>query len=218
MSAHVQILDYGSGNLFSVKQSLNRAAPELKVATSSEYKRGKVDGLILPGVGSFSSAQKILRKNRKAILADLSERKIPVLGICLGMQLMFEDSEEGKGSGLGLFPGKIRRFQSVPGVKVPHMGWDKVDLETGATKKSEYCKGLPSEGWGYFAHSFYPGQVARSEVNAYTEYGDQSFASIIQKGNILGTQFHPEKSGDFGFRIISNFAKQVVEGSGDSPK
>jgi len=140
--------------------------------------------------------------------------KMPTLGICLGMQLMFEESEEGKGRGLGLFPGKVRRFQVGRGVKVPHMGWDKVELKE-AAKQSEFCRSLPSEGWGYFAHSFFPERVASSEINALTEYGRRSFPSIIQKGSILGTQFHPEKSGDFGFRIISNFAEAAVAHSGE---
>ncbi|HXC62121.1 MAG TPA: imidazole glycerol phosphate synthase subunit HisH [Nitrospiria bacterium] len=214
MCALIQILDYGSGNLFSVKHSLHRASPELEVAISSDYEKGKVDGLILPGVGSFPSAQKILGKNRKAILHDIAERKLPALGICLGMQLMFEESEEGKGKGLGLFPGKVKRFQTASGVKVPHMGWDKVEVKSQATKQSEYSMGLPSKGWGYFAHSFFPEEVVNSEVIAFTKYGHQRFASIIQNGNILGTQFHPEKSGDFGFRIISNFAMRVLARSG----
>jgi glutamine amidotransferase len=218
MCALIQILDYGSGNLFSVMRSLNRASPQLKVRISSEYKKGQVDGVVLPGVGSFSSAQKLLGKNRKSILSDILEKKMPILGICLGMQLMFEKSEEGKGSGLGLFPGNVKRFQPFPGVKVPHMGWDQVNVKSQAIKKSQYCRGLAAGGWGYFAHSFFPEHVADSYVNASTEYGRQKFASIIQKENIVGTQFHPEKSGDFGFRIISNFAKEVIADAGDDTR
>jgi glutamine amidotransferase len=216
LCAQIQILDYGSGNLFSIKRSLNRASPKLRVRISSEYKKGKVDALILPGVGSFPSAQKLLGKSRKAILTDISEKRMPILGICLGMQLMFEKSEEGKGNGLSLFPGNVKRFQPFPGVKVPHMGWDQVNVEAQAIVKSEYCRGLAAGGWGYFAHSFYPEHVAAPFTNALTEYANQRFASIIQKENIVGTQFHPEKSGDFGFQIISNFAREVISHAGDN--
>jgi imidazole glycerol-phosphate synthase subunit HisH len=214
MCALIQILDYGSGNLFSIRESLKRAAPNLKVAISSNYKQGSVDGLILPGVGSFPSAQRILGKNKKAILCDVSEKRMPILGICLGMQLMFEESEEGDGRGLGLFSGNVVRFDRNPGVKVPHMGWDRVKLSPNVTKNSEFCEGLSNKGWGYFAHSYFAESVEDLCVRASTEYGPQTFASIIENENILGTQFHPEKSADFGFKIISNFAESVRSRSG----
>ena len=103
MTTVIQVLDYGSGNLFSIMDALSRVSPKIKVKVSSKYRRSNVDGLVLPGVGSFTSAQRILGANRTAILADVKERKMPILGICLGMQLMFEKSEEGPGRGLELF-------------------------------------------------------------------------------------------------------------------
>jgi len=210
MSALIQILDYGSGNLFSIKESLNRAFPRLKVRISSDYKKGIVDGLVLPGVGSFSSAQRLLDKNRSAILEDVATRKMPILGICLGMQLMFEKSQEGKGRGLSLFKGDIVRFEPGMRVKVPHMGWNRVELIREARDQSDFCSGLPSSDWAYFAHSFFPETVNDQFLSALTEYGGKKFPSIIQKENILGTQFHPEQSGGFGFKIISNFANKVI--------
>ena len=209
MNALIQILDYGSGNLFSIKESLRRAAPDLRVVISSNYKKGSVEGVILPGVGNFSSAQRILTKNKETSLADVSERRLPILGICLGMQLLFQESEEGPGSGLGLFSGKVVRFNHTSGVKVPHMGWDRVNLVPRATKKREFFAGLSKQGWGYFAHSYFADRVRDEFVMASTEYGGREFASIIQNENVVGTQFHPEKSADFGFQIISSFVQRV---------
>ncbi|MDA4111907.1 MAG: imidazole glycerol phosphate synthase subunit HisH [Thaumarchaeota archaeon] len=217
MCALIQILDYGSGNLFSIKDSLNRVSPQLKVKISTDYEEGRMDGLVLPGVGSFSSAQRLLVKNRPAILRDVSTKKMPILGICLGMQLMFEKSEEGKGIGLKLFKGNVVRFESKQNLKVPHMGWNRVLLKKDAMDNSNFCYDLPASDWAYFAHSFFPEATDGNFINATTRYGNQTFPSIIQNDNIVGTQFHPEKSGDFGFKIISNFARAVISQAEKDP-
>jgi imidazole glycerol-phosphate synthase subunit HisH len=210
--ATAQILDYGSGNLFSIANALKRASPDLKVKLSSSYKRGSVDGLVLPGVGSFPSAQKILGENRERILADVSANRIALLGVCLGMQLMFDSSEEGEGVGLGIFRGNVVRFKSRPGLKVPHMGWNTVSLSSSADD-SKLCRGLSDGEWAYFVHSFFPLPKKRSIVRAWTEYGGRRFASIVEEKNVFGTQFHPEKSHAAGAKLLKNFVRAVKKKS-----
>jgi glutamine amidotransferase len=206
MPALIQVLDYGSGNLFSIKDALSRVSPEIKVRVSSKYRRGGADGLVLPGVGSFSSAQKILGENRDAILEDA--REMPLLGVCLGMQLMFEKSEEGRGRGLDLFDGQVVKFRPEPNLKVPHMGWNTLRI---SNLKSLLCKGLSAEEWVYFVHSFYPSPQDESIVSAWTTYGTQRFPAVVERSNVFGTQFHPEKSSKAGFKLIKNFARCVLD-------
>jgi len=212
MRALIQILDYGSGNLFSVKDSISRAAPDLEIKTSSEYVSGQPDGLVLPGVGSFSSAQRILRKVKPDIKRDAERSGMPVLGICLGMQLMFQKSEEGPGGGLSFFNGEVVRFSPEPGVKVPHMGWNTFEISVNSKEKSILCSDLSGmKQWAYFVHSFYPKSGNDDAVVACTIYGSQMFPSIIERQNIFGTQFHPEKSSATGFKLIENFVKCVSQ-------
>ena len=169
----------------------------------------------MPGVGSFQSAQKILSSNSEAILEDIQDRKMPVLGVCLGMQLMFEKSEEGDGTGLSLFKGGVIRLPKEPNLKIPHMGWNRLELED---PRTEFTSSLSPGEWAYFVHSFYPKPRDTKYVKAWTQYGKQRFPSIIQKENIFGTQFHPEKSSKTGFRLLSSFVETVILNSGDSKK
>ena len=208
MTTVIQVLDYGSGNLFSIMDALSRVSPKIKVKVSSKYRRSNVDGLVLPGVGSFTSAQRILGANRTAILADVKERKMPILGICLGMQLMFEKSEEGPGRGLELFGGEVIKFSRESDIKVPHMGWNTLRL---TRAKSSFCRGLSIDEWVYYVHSYYPSPKDRRIVRAWTLYGSQRFPAIIERDNISGTQFHPEKSSKAGFRLVRNYAENVLE-------
>ncbi len=206
MTAQIQVLDYGSGNLFSIKDALSRISPNIKVRVSSHYRKESADGLVLPGVGSFSSAQKILGENREAILEDVQENGMPLLGICLGMQLMFERSQEGKGTGLELFKGKVVKFNPEHNLKIPQMGWNTLDISA----ESNLCRGLPKRNWVYFVHSFYPSPEDEGIIRAWTTYGSQRFPSVIEEKNVFGTQFHPEKSSNAGFRMITNYAKSVL--------
>jgi imidazole glycerol-phosphate synthase subunit HisH len=208
LCALIQILDYGSGNLFSISNSLEKVSARCAVRISPKYDAGEIDGLILPGVGSFASAQKVLGDSRDQILNDVKKEKMPILGICLGMQLMFEKSQEGEGQGLGLFSGDIVRFKSERGLKVPHMGWNKVSLIV-PLSDSGLLADLKPKDWGYFAHSYYPRPEDKQIVLGKTGYGGRTFSSIVQKENVCGTQYHPEKSGEFGLQLISNFAKLV---------
>lgn len=200
----IQILDYGSGNLFSIKDALSRVSKKYRVVVSSKYREGVVDALVLPGVGSFTSAQNVLGKHRESILSDV-KNGMPLLGICLGMQLMFEQSEEGTGEGLSIFKGKVVKFKAKKDLKIPHMGWNTFTL----TDDSKFCKGLSKSEWVYYVHSYFPVPKDESIVKAWTGYGEQDFPAIVAKGNVFGTQFHPEKSSKAGAKLVNNFASIV---------
>ena len=197
----IAIIDYGAGNLQSVKKALDYLGePNLITAKSSEIEAA--DALILPGVGSFGDAMQsltdsgLLETVRAAALSDT-----PFLGICLGLQLLFPESEESKG--LGVLPGKIIKFPGDMGLKIPQIGWNSINIREG-------CKlyaGVPQNAYVYFVHSYYL-QAADPEVVAATaEYGVTFHASVADEAHRLyATQFHPEKSGAVGLRILRNFA------------
>lgn len=200
----IAIIDYGAGNLQSVKKALDYLGePNLITAKSSEIEAA--DALVLPGVGSFGDAMQSLTNSglletvRAAALSDT-----PFLGICLGLQLLFPESEESKGvKGLGVLPGKIIKFPGDMGLKIPQIGWNSINIREG-------CKlyaGVPQNAYVYFVHSYYL-QAADPEVVAATaEYGVTFHASVADEAHRLyATQFHPEKSGAVGLRILRNFA------------
>lgn len=200
----IAIIDYGAGNLQSVKKALDYLGePNLITAKSSEIEAA--DALILPGVGSFGDAMQsltdsgLLETVRAAALSDT-----PFLGVCLGLQLLFPESEESKGvKGLGVLPGKIIKFPGDMGLKIPQIGWNSINIREG-------CKlyaGVPQNAYVYFVHSYYL-QAADPEVVAATaEYGVTFHASVADEAHRLyATQFHPEKSGAVGLRILRNFA------------
>lgn len=207
----IAIIDYGAGNLQSVKKALDYLGePNLITAKSSEIEAA--DALVLPGVGSFGDAMQsltdsgLLETVRAAALSDT-----PFLGICLGLQLLFPESEESKGvKGLGVLPGKIIKFPGDMGLKIPQIGWNSINIREG-------CKlyaGVPQNAYVYFVHSYYL-QAADPEVVAATaEYGVTFHASVADEAHRLyATQFHPEKSGAVGLRILRNFAA-VQKGRG----
>ncbi|PUA31436.1 MAG: imidazole glycerol phosphate synthase subunit HisH [Candidatus Terraquivivens tikiterensis] len=192
----VVVLDYGVGNLYSIRHSLIRvgANPEVSPEIGTPP-----DALILPGVGNFVAASNLL-KRLKPVLHDLKETGLPIMGICLGMQLLFESSEEGGGEGLGFLEGKVVRLPKS--VKVPQIGWNTVEVKS----YHEIVNGLGEEFWAYFVHSYYPQPKSTSTIVAETEYGIR-FPSIVAEKNIVGTQFHPEKSSSAGFVILKNFLR-----------
>ncbi|MCJ7762684.1 imidazole glycerol phosphate synthase subunit HisH [Candidatus Bathyarchaeota archaeon] len=197
----VLIIDYGVGNLLSLKFALEKAGLNAKITAPTQQLKN-ADAIALPGVGNFSAAAKALA-SVKAELVDTVNSGTPVLGICLGMQLFFQESEEGPGEGLAFFKGKNLKLSGP--VKVPHMGWNSLRM----VRQNELFDGVKNDAYVYFVHSLYPVPVDNEIVCTQTEYGG-TFPSAVASKNVYGTQFHPEKSGDVGLKILKNFAKIVA--------
>lgn len=194
------IFDYGVGNLLSLKIALEKSGFNVNI-TVSPQQLSKADAIALPGVGNFSAAVVKLDPIKEQLL-DAVQSGTPLIGICLGLQLFFTESEEGPGEGLSLFEGKSVRLRGS--MKVPHMGWNTLQI----VKKSKFFEDIEDNAYVYFVHSHYPIPVDKSILAAETEYGTK-FPSAIATKNIFGTQFHPEKSGETGLRILKNFANVV---------
>lgn len=194
----IGIIDYGAGNLFSLKNALDFLGLE-NIITSSADKLREADRLILPGVGAFPDAMRMLeRSGLTEAIAEAAGRK-PLLGICLGMQLLFEYGHEFETvKGLGLIPGEVRHIVA-PGLKIPHMGWSDVKLEN----ECGLSGGIKEGDRFYYVHS-YRAETEKQYVSLYSEYGEY-IPGLVFRGNVYGTQFHPEKSGEIGLRLLSNF-------------
>ena len=201
----ITIVDYGMGNLYSVKNMLKYLGYDSDV-TGDISRIEAADKLILPGVGNFGKAMDVIRQS--GLLEILNHKvlveKTPILGICLGMQLLLEHSEEGDCDGFGWIPGEVKKFDlpEHPELKIPHMGWDYIEKQ----KKSHLFTDSADGERYYFVHSYYVTCRNPDDVAATTEYGIR-FDSVVQRDNIMGTQFHPEKSHRFGMGILGNFAK-----------
>ena len=196
------IFDYGVGNLLSLKTALEKAGLIASIGNTAQDLT-KADAIALPGVGSFTAASGKLDAV-KEILQTKVQEGTPLLGICLGLQLFFESSQEGPGKGLALFKGKNMQLPNT--VKVPHMGWNTLNI----VKPNELFDGIAEGTYVYFVHSLYPMPKDKSIVCTSTEYGT-IFTSAVASKNIYGTQFHPEKSGDVGLKILKNFTKTIVK-------
>ena len=199
----IAIIDYDAGNIKSVEKALLFLGEEV-IVTRDKTIILNADKAILPGVGSFGDAMNKLSEYDlvDTIKAFVNTGK-PFLGICLGLQLLFEESEESPGvSGLGIFKGKIIKFTENKGYKIPQIGWNSLDINP----ESGLFKGIPNESYVYFVHSYYLQAEDESIVAARTEYADM-FHSAVEKNNVFACQFHPEKSRDVGLKILSNFAK-----------
>jgi glutamine amidotransferase len=201
--ATIAIVDYGMGNLHSVAKAVERQGSEALV-TSDPSAILAADAVILPGVGAFGDAMACLRDTAlDAVVAQAAANGKPLLGICLGMQLLFARSEEhGDHEGLGLLPGRVVRFTGGT-YKVPHMGWNRLRLEQ---PESPLFAGL-DEGHVYFVHSFHALPERASDLLAVTEYGGGPVTAIVGRDNVYGMQFHPEKSGELGMQLLRNFLK-----------
>ena len=220
----VAIFDYGAGNLFSLKAALERnGAGDVSIIHDMKP-IDNFDGLILPGVGNFDPAITSVGQDKELLLAAV-ERKMPVLGICLGMEMLFNSSQEGKLEGLKIIDGTVLMLDKKK-VKVPHMGWNNLQLVKhkrnildGSGRRSQIdskngngsrlLHNIGNNSWVYFVHSYriLPGKTELQIVVANSKYGDNQIPAVIEKGNIFGTQFHPEKSGPIGSQIIRNFLK-----------
>ncbi|MBN1521885.1 MAG: imidazole glycerol phosphate synthase subunit HisH [Candidatus Aureabacteria bacterium] len=202
------IVNYGIGNIGSIKNMLKKVGHRA-VVSSSRDDVARADRLILSGMGSFDSGMEFLNQNRliDVLHEKVLEKRTPLLGICLGMQVLTEKSEEGSFHGLGFIKGETVRF-SVPerqeGFRIPHMGWNTVDVK----KKSALFEGLYGETRFYFAHSYHVLPAVPSDILATTCYGYE-FTSCVQKDNIVGVQFHPEKSHLFGMKLLRNFIERI---------
>ncbi|MGY5880559.1 MAG: imidazole glycerol phosphate synthase subunit HisH [Candidatus Thorarchaeota archaeon] len=197
----VGVIDYGAGNIFSILAGLRRANIDAEVITKPR-ELSSTDAVVIPGVGNFSQAAKSLKIFREQ-LQGLSEEGRYILGICLGMQILLDESEEGRGRGLGILEGCVSHLPVT--VKVPHMGWNTIEVK----QQFQLFEGLPESPYFYFVHSYYSKPTADSDVIATTTYGNE-FASVIGRGSVIGLQFHPEKSGEHGARILDNFKELIV--------
>lgn len=199
----IAICDYDAGNLKSVEKALRFLGEKEVVVSRDRDEILAADKVILPGVGAFGDAMDKLRRfGLVNTIYDVVDKKIPFLGICLGLQLLFERSDESNGaSGLGILPGEILRIPDAPGLKIPHIGWNSLHLNGNGRLFSE----IPEQAYVYFVHSYYLKSKEPDIVKATCRYGVTIHASV-EKENVFACQFHPEKSGDVGLKILRNFA------------
>ncbi len=197
----IAILDYDAGNIKSVEKAMQLLGQEVTITRDRETILG-ARKVILPGVGAFGDAMgKIRQYGLYDVIHEVVDRGTPFLGICLGLQLLFERSDESPGvEGLGILKGEIRRIPETPGLKIPHMGWNSLEFRN----DGRLFWDLPQKSYVYFVHSYYLKAADEGIVTAVTEYGTQIHASVEQ-GNVFACQFHPEKSSDVGIQILRNF-------------
>lgn len=204
----IAIIDYDAGNIKSVEKALKFLGQEA-VATRDRGVILGADKVILPGVGAFGDAMgKLEKSGLDEVIREVVRRKTPFLGICLGLQLLFESSEESPGvKGLGVLKGKIVRLPENEGLKIPHMGWNSLKFP----RSGRLFAGLSEDPYVYFVHSYYLRAEDEEIVTAVTEYGTEIHASV-EKENVFACQFHPEKSSDTGIQILKNFVGIQTEG------
>ncbi len=205
------IIDYGIGNLRSIEKAFQAVGVDV-LRTDDVRRIAEADKLVLPGVGAFGACvDEVRRRHLEAPIRDAVDRGVPLLGVCVGMQLLFDESEElGRHKGLGILPGRIVRFENAlvsagdaapEPLKVPHMGWNTLAFK----QPSPLVEGLPPEAFVYFVHSYHAAPDDPGDVLATTPYG-VDFPAIVGRNNVFGVQFHPEKSQQNGLRILKNFA------------
>lgn len=196
----IAIIDYGAGNLRSVRNALIHLGADVTTASTPDQMAG-ADKIVLPGVGAFGAGMDALRAaGFEEPICRAAQAGVPLLGICLGMQYLFESSDEmGQHRGLGLLPGRVTRF-AFDQPKVPHMGWNQLHLR----RDHPLLDGVPDGGYAYFVHSYYVEAADPADVLAVTDYGIE-FVSMVARGNVFGIQPHPEKSQSVGLRVLKNF-------------
>ncbi|EEF57049.1 imidazole glycerol phosphate synthase subunit HisH [Pedosphaera parvula] len=201
----IALIDYGSGNLRSVQRALMKVGADVRVVSKPEELKD-ARAVVLPGVGAFDDCVNALNKQHMlAASKEFMKTGRPFLGICVGYQALFEKSEEFNScaAGLGIFKGKVVRFAEKPGLKIPQIGWNQIEV---AKQDCPLFKGIASGSYVYFVHSFFPQPMDTSIVATRTDYG-QPFASSVWKDNVYATQFHPEKSQKIGLQLLKNFVK-----------
>jgi len=214
----IAIIDYGMGNLRSVEKALVRVGANARIISSRDEAAG-AQALVLPGVGAFAQAMERLSESKfdDLVKAWASDDR-PFLGICLGLQMLFTESEEfGPVAGLDIVPGRVVRFRGPafepkgdePGLKVPHMGWNRLEV----TKPHAVTAGIPEDAMAYFVHSYYCVPDDPEWTAVATDHGIR-FTSAVARGNLFASQFHPEKSGDVGLKMLANFVNLVGRESG----
>ena len=207
MTVRAGVVDYGMGNLRSVAKALEAAGAKATVSDDKKVLEGS-DLLVVPGQGAFGAAAAVIKSRGLASFLKgwLTEDR-PFLGICLGLQILFEGSEEAPGvKGLGVLPGRVRKFRPRRrSLKVPHMGWNRAEP---GPSDGAFSKALPAGDHFYFVHSFYADPEDKSSIWTQTEY-DGPFCSAVARGNLAATQFHPEKSGDAGLHLLKNILKEI---------
>ena len=201
----IAIIDYGMGNLHSAAKALEKVGAQVKVTSDPELVR-QADKVILPGVGAFGDCMKNLNERELApVIHEVIAAGKPFLGICVGLQLLFEGSEEDPGvAGLGIFKGMVRKI-AAPGLKIPHMGWNNLEYRT----SSSLFQGLPPAAYVYFVHSYHAVPTDESCITAVTDYGGQVTAAV-GRGLVQAVQFHPEKSSAVGLKILANFKEMSI--------
>jgi imidazole glycerol-phosphate synthase subunit HisH len=205
----IAVIDYGAGNLRSISRALETVGADVVVTSDPDVVRS-ADAVVLPGVGHAGhSIQTLAELGMPDAIHEVVEQGKPFLGICVGMQVMFEEQEEGDTKGFGLLPGKVRSIQGP--VKVPHIGWNKARVARTSPLGND-----GDEDYFYFVHSFVAEPDDPNDVVATTDYGEE-FASVVVRANVWGTQFHPEKSGTAGLRLIRAFVEQVDQSANQAP-
>jgi imidazole glycerol-phosphate synthase subunit HisH len=202
----IAVIDYDMGNLHSACKGLEFAGAKT-VVTDDPHQLETADAIVLPGVGAFDPAMQHIRDRHleKPIKQAIASGK-PFLGICLGMQILFDRSEEGHEPGLGIISGMVKRFQPEPGIVIPHMGWNQLEL---TQPHSPLWSELSTNPWMYFVHSYYAAPDNPMVIAATTTHGSQRATVAISQDNLMAVQFHPEKSADDGLQILTNFVKLV---------
>jgi len=196
----VAIFDYGAGNIFSLKTSLEKNGATVDVISSFDQTKDFA-GVLLPGVGNFDPAIRSIRDYTAMQFKDFVQDKIPVLGICLGMEMFFAKSEEGKEKGLDVLGGEVVLLPN--NMKIPHMGWNSLEIE----RQNNFLEGVDNGSWVYFVHSYMIKTKETGLIAANADYGIK-VPAVIQQKNFIGTQFHPEKSGEIGSLMLSNFLSE----------
>lgn len=202
----IAIIDYDMGNLHSVSKALDvvGARPLVSDRPSEIF---AADAVVLPGVGAFDPAMTHLHERELVpVIQQVIQQGMPFLGICLGLQVLFEWSEEGTKPGLGIFAGKVKRFQSEPGLTIPHMGWNQLTL---TQSTCPLWQDLPPTPWVYFVHSYFVAPGDPEIVAATVRHGQQTVTAAIARNNVFACQFHPEKSGKIGLQLLRNFVSLV---------